>query len=401
MREAQLQLPPAEPSIGGRGFDRSGAMGREREQRDLYSVLRTLLRALPTAVNVIVKEGDDVVVEDVGGLTRLSVIDGDGAPWRPSKEEMHLFVRGQYGEDWQTHIRKRALDVGTSLTMDDWCRINAGFVHQDALQLVLRRHPSEPLSLTDIAAPPELGTLAEEPRGLILFVGRTGAGKSTTMAAAIKHINQRQPRHIIRIEDPLEIPVGSQHSLITVREVGHDVDSADCAVVDALRQAPDVICVSEIRSRETAAALFDAADAGHLVMATVHGPNPVDALSRLCGLFGAEAPSRAKLLASVLLAVVGQIRLPRADGAGYRAFFEMLVPGPAQSEPRILIEGAKWSELRARLNSRQLPQCIPLSDTLARGVADGLVGRSVAELNAFDRPSFLKALEAIAPAATR
>jgi twitching motility protein PilU len=389
MRELEVALPPLSNAVSDPAVARQERVGIG----PLYDVVRQVLRALPTAVNIWLVEDEDVVVEDVEGLARLLLVDRKQL-WRPTRATMRDFVDTLFSEGWERPMKSRALDVGATLTMDDWCRVNAGYVHEGRLQLVIRRHPATPMTLNDIGAPPELHTLIEEPRGLILFVGRTGAGKSTTMAASIGHINSRQSRHIIRIEDPHEIPVAPDRSLITVREVGRDVDSADLAVVDALRQGPDVICVSEVRTRATAEALFDAADAGHLCMATVHGANPVDALARFCGFFGSESATRAKLLSSVLLASIGQIRLPRIKGDGYIALFETLVAGEAGSPTRDLIAKCEWVALRERLNARKLDQSVPLAVSLARAVREGVVDRRRAELNAFDRSSFQLALEA-------
>lgn len=361
---------------------------------DVFAVVNALLsdRRLHLT-DLFVREDRRLVGSGMAGLVQFELAVDEITEWIPTREALEEFIAYVFEDDWRTAIKRRALDKGRRLAEDDFCRFNAHLHDTGRLQIAVRRHPRDPMTLAQIGAPAGLTTLAEEPRGLLLFVGRTSAGKSTTQAAVIEHINRKFPRHIVRIEDPLEIPVEEAQSLITVRQVGIDVDSADLAVHDALRQRPDVICVSEVRDAPTAQALFEAVDSGHLVIATGHGPNPVDALARFLAYFGEAAPQRAQILSQVLLGVIGQIRLPRRDGEGYGAYFELLAGAEQQSVARRLIAEQNWPELKRQLHAGQLAQCTSLSESLGEAVRRGELDADVAVHAAFDRPGLLANLK--------
>lgn len=359
----------------------------------VYAVVDELLHKPELHLtDLFVREDEPLVGSTVSGLVRFELEDAYGLDYVPDRIQIESFLDTVFDSGWKERIKQRALDEGRQTAAEDWCRFNAHSYDAGRLGLAIRRHPPQPMTLDDIGAPPELRTLAEEPRGLILFVGRTSAGKSTTQAAIVQHINARFSRHILRVEDPLEIPIVGDKSLITMRQVGVDVKSADLAVHDALRQRPDIICVSEVRDAATAHALFEAVDSGHLVLATVHGPNPVDSLARFLAYFGDAAPQRAQILSQVLLGVVGQVRLPRRDRRGYRAFFELLAGGEPDSDARNLIGAMNWSHLKARLNSGELANSTALSESLVEGVLSDEVYEEHALHAAFDPASFVQML---------
>jgi len=173
--------------------------------------------------------------------------------------------------------------------------------------------------------PPGVEKLSEEHRGLILVTGATGAGKTTTLASMIGHINRTRRQHIVTIEDPIEILHDDASCIVNQREVGIDTDSFNEALRRALRQDPDVILIGELRDSETAETALQAAESGHLVLSTMHTVDASETLGRLVEFFPAiKQPQVRSILAGVLRGVVSQRLLPRADG-GRVAAVEVMV----------------------------------------------------------------------------
>ena len=182
--------------------------------------------------------------------------------------------------------------------------------------VVIRYITSEIPSLASLKVPSTLGDLILQKRGLLLVVGATGAGKTTTLAAMIDHRNTHSSGHILTIEDPVEYLFRNKKSVVNQREVGTDTSSLQVALKNALRQAPDVILIGEIRDRETMSAAISYAQTGHLCLATLHANNSYQALNRILNFYPVE--TRATMLgdlASSLKAVVSQrlLRTPAGD----------------------------------------------------------------------------------------
>jgi twitching motility protein PilU len=191
--------------------------------------------------------------------------------------------------------------------------------------VVVRYINIEVPQLASLNVPAVLGDLVMEKRGLILMVGSTGAGKTTTQAAMIEHRNQRASGHILTIEDPIEFLFKNNRSVINQREIGSDTASLAIALKNALRQAPDVILIGEIRDRETMTAALAYAQTGHLCMATLHANNSYQALNRILNFYPVEV--RATMLAdlsSALKAIVSQRLLRTPKGARVPAVEVML-----------------------------------------------------------------------------
>lgn len=206
-------------------------------------------------------------------------------------------------------------------------RVNA-FVQQGRSGVVLRIIPTEIPELADLNLPPVLKELVLTKRGLILVVGGTGSGKSTTLAAMIGHRNASTRGHIITIEDPVEFVHQHRNCLITQREVGVDTASWDAALVNTLRQAPNVILIGEIRQRETMEHAINFSETGHLCLSTLHANSANQALDRIINLFSEER--RAQLLMDLSLnlrAVISQRLLPRIGG-GRIAAVEIMINSP-------------------------------------------------------------------------
>ena len=207
-------------------------------------------------------------------------------------------------------------------------RVSA-FQQRDLPGMVLRRIESKIPSMEELNLPPILKDLAMTKRGIIIFVGATGTGKSTSLASMIGYRNQNSKGHIITIEDPIEFVHEHQGCIITQREVGIDTDSFEVALKNTLRQAPDVILIGEIRSRETMDYAIAFAETGHLVLATLHANNANQALDRIIHFFDADRHSQLYMDLSLnLKAIVAQQLIPRVDGKSRRAAIELLINTP-------------------------------------------------------------------------
>lgn len=211
-------------------------------------------------------------------------------------------------------------------------RVNA-FFQQARIGMVLRTINSEIPTLDDLGLPPVLKDIAMTKRGLVIFVGGTGSGKSTSLAAMIGERNTNAHDHIVTIEDPIEYVHAHKKSIITQREVGVDTDSWHSALKNTLRQAPDVILIGEIRDRETMDYAIAFAETGHLCMATLHANSANQALDRIINFFPEER--RQQLLMDLSLnlkAFVSQRLIPHVSGKGRVAAVEVMLNSPLVSE---------------------------------------------------------------------
>ncbi|WP_432719307.1 PilT/PilU family type 4a pilus ATPase [Jeongeupia wiesaeckerbachi] len=211
-------------------------------------------------------------------------------------------------------------------------RVNA-FIQQGRVGMVLRTINSEIPKLEDLGLPPVLKDIAMTKRGLVIFVGGTGSGKSTSLAAMVGHRNETAYDHIITIEDPIEYVHEHKRSIVTQREVGVDTDSWMAALKNTLRQAPDVILIGEIRDRETMDYAIAFAETGHLCMATLHANSSNQALDRIINFFPEER--KAQLLMDLSLnlkAFVSQRLVPHRVGKGRVAAVEVMLNSPLISE---------------------------------------------------------------------
>ncbi|TEW54566.1 PilT/PilU family type 4a pilus ATPase [Psychromonas sp. RZ22] len=211
-------------------------------------------------------------------------------------------------------------------------RISA-FMQKDSPGMVVRRIQGNIPTFEELYLPEQLKEACMAKRGLILFVGATGAGKSTTQAAMIGFRNQHASGHILTVEDPIEFVHEHARSVITQREVGLDTDSFEEALRNSLRQAPDVIVQGEIRTRETMQYALTFAETGHLCMATLHANNANQALDRILHLVPKERHRQFLFDLSVnLKAIVAQQLIPTVDGKGSRAAFEIMFNTPTLAD---------------------------------------------------------------------
>ncbi|TDX24618.1 twitching motility protein PilU [Modicisalibacter xianhensis] len=234
-------------------------------------------------------------------------------------------LRGRFDE-------VREANFALSLQGKGRFRVSA-FFQRSQMAMVIRRIAFDIPRLDALGLPSALGDLASIKRGLVFVVGGTGTGKSTTLASMIQQRNETVGGHIICIEDPIEYIHPHRRAIINQREVGIDTESFEVALKNTLRQAPDVILIGEIRTRETMEHALTFAETGHLCLATLHANNANQALDRIINFFPPERHDQIWLDLSLnLKAVVAQQLLPAVDGQGRHAAIEILLRSPLISD---------------------------------------------------------------------
>jgi twitching motility protein PilU len=263
-------------------------------------------------------------------------------------------------------------------------RISA-FRQRSTYAAVIRFIPTEIPSLDSLNVPPILADLIMEKRGLLLMVGSTGAGKSTTLAAMMDRRNETTLGHILTIEDPVEFLFTNKKSVVNQREVGSDTQSLQVALKNALRQAPDVILIGEIRDRETMSAAIAYAQSGHLCLATMHANNSYQALNRILSFYPVEV--RGTMLgdlAAALKAIVSQ-RLLRTQDGGRTPAVEVMLNTKLISE---LIEKGDFSGVKEAMEKSMAEGSQTFEQDIAKLIVDGTVTRKEGILHA-DSPTNL------------
>jgi len=271
--------------------------------------------------------------------------------------------REHYERNWE-------MDMAYELEGVARFRVNC-FRQQGHLGAALRLIPVEIETIDALALPQILKQVAMLPRGLVLVTGPTGSGKSTTLAAMVNHINENKRAHIITIEDPIEFVHLDKNSAINQREIGADTHSFAHALRHVLRQNPDTILVGEMRDLETISLAITAAETGHLVFATLHTTDAMQTVDRAIDVFPPQQQAQIRMqLAVTLECVVCQSLLPRKDGSGRIAGFEIMLATPAI---RSLIREGKTHQIYNAIQSGQEHGMVVLDQYLASLVRDGLV----------------------------
>ncbi|HEY6146942.1 MAG TPA: PilT/PilU family type 4a pilus ATPase, partial [Thermoanaerobaculia bacterium] len=252
----------------------------------------------------------------------------------------------------------------------------------------VRALPAEPPRLSALNLPPAVEALTRLPRGLVLLGGATGSGKSTTLAALVDEINRRDARHIVTIEDPVEYEIPHRASVVEQVEIGTDAPDFPTALRAAMRQAPDILVVGEMRDPETMRIALSAAETGHLVFSTVHTTDAASAVSRIADSFPAERqPTIRQELSMALAAILTQTLLPRRGGGRIPACELLMVGyGARQHVRKNALQHLNQEIALTRKNGS-----LSFEDSLARLVREGLIDAEEARARAA-HPEELEAL---------
>ena len=250
-----------------------------------------------------------------------------------SPEQARDTVLGVMNKDQQeTFLQEHECNFAINTRGLGRFRVSA-FYQRNLVGMVLRRIEVNIPLVSDLGLPSVIEDLAMTKRGLIIFVGATGTGKSTSLASMIGHRNEHSSGHIISIEDPIEFIHQHRGCIITQREVGVDTDSFEVALKNTLRQAPDVIMIGEVRTRETMEHAVAFAETGHLCLCTLHANNANQALDRIIHFFPSDRHTQVWMDLSLnLRAMVAQQLVPTVDGQGRRAAVEVLINTPLMAD---------------------------------------------------------------------
>jgi len=283
------------------------------------------------------------------------------------------------------------LELDTAYSLSGVGRFRVNVMRQrGTLAFVIRLVPFVVPTIEQMNLPLICKELILRPRGLILVTGPAGSGKSTTMAAMIDHLNETESRNVITIEDPIEYLHRNKKSIIAQRDLGEDTRSFDVALMHTLRQDPDVIYIGEMRDLPTISTAIRAAETGHLVLGTLHTTDASQAVDRVIDIFPANQQDQIRLqFSQVLEAILTQCLLPRVDGMGRVAAFEILLAIPAV---RNLIRMGKTPELPnvMQLSSKEGMQT--LDQALAKLVKSQLISRENAVMKSSNPAQLLKLL---------
>ncbi|MFA5273346.1 MAG: PilT/PilU family type 4a pilus ATPase [Candidatus Peribacter sp.] len=306
-------------------------------------------------------------------------IDGELTPLSDEKmtpQATEAFVRAVLGEEaWQRFSQDREIDRSFAAEGDGRLRVNCSF-ERGQPSLVARIIPAQIPALADIGLADIAGPLCALTDGLILLTGPTGSGKSTSLAAMIQHINRTRAASIVTLEDPVEFLFPFGKSVIRQRELGSDFLSFPEALRHVLRQDPNVIMVGEMRDLETIAATLTLAETGHLILATLHTPNAVQAIDRIIDVFPPHQQSQIKSQLSLSLRVVIAQKLVPSAKRGRIAVREILINTSAVAN---IIREHRLQELPSVLQTGGEDGMRTFAKDAERLVKEGVITKEVGE----------------------
>ncbi len=314
----------------------------------------------------------------------------EGEPLGGRDEFFALFTPYLSPEDLAVWAAKRGIDAGFECEQAGArrrFRLN-GYWSFGKAAAAIRLLPPDIPPPERCGIPRGLTELCRKKQGVIFVTGPSGSGKSTTLASLLQWLCSREAEHVVTLEDPVEYVLASETSLIHQRQIGADVAGFAEGVRDALREDPDVICVGEMRDRETAQAALTAAETGHLVLATLHAPDAPRAVDRVIDLFSAEQQAQARSqLASTLLAVCSQRLLPSRNGRA--AAFELMT---ASAAVRNAVRENRISLLKSLIQTGGRDGMLSMEASLARLAVSGEVNADEAAQRASDAKEFERLL---------
>lgn len=324
--------------------------------RDLQRELRALVNSALTFSDIHIEQDQPLMLKTPRGWQRAHDTPVSMAQMAP--------VLTAIDQDWEDKIIDGALDC--PFTLGEW-RLRCNIFRMgrgSKVALSIRRFPLAPLALEAIGLPSYVKTVLEATKGIILVAGPTGAGKSTTIASMLDHINSTRHGHIITIEEPIEYQLQRKMSMISQKEVPTDTSSFASGLREALRQKPDVLMVGEIRDFDTADTVLHAGESGHLVLATLHTSSAARAITKLLSFFPQDQRSqRASTLAENLVGVVFQSLMPSEDGQHYVMASEMVFNNNQQIAP-FIIDPAKLPLINDFMKRKEDNMSRSLNDVL-------------------------------------
>jgi twitching motility protein PilT len=335
---------------------------------DVFSLLRTGKSKQASDLHMVV--GSPAVFRINGSLESA-----DGVASLTPEDINEAFLQLTTPEEREHFHRNLELDFGYTLPDVGRLRCNAA-QQRGSISLAVRLLPPKIPTIDELELPQICKELALKPRGLVILTGPTGCGKSTTLAAMIQHLNNQETRHVVTIEDPIEYVYTSVKCAVTQRQLGTDTLSFANALKHILRQDPDVILVGEMRDPDTADAVLTVAETGHFILTTGHAPSATQAMERIIDLFPPHQRHLAQTrLASLLVAALCQVLVPRADGSGRIAAVEIMLGNPAVKN---LIREGKLYQLPNVIRTHRDIGMISLDEALVNLYLKGLIsGRSV------------------------
>ncbi|MDB5987447.1 MAG: PilT/PilU family type 4a pilus ATPase [Nevskia sp.] len=282
----------------------------------------------------------------------------------------------------QEHLLKHwELDLATEAGGLGRFRVNI-FTQRGTLAMCLRYVRADVPTLAMLKMPDALAELALQKRGLILMVGATGSGKSTTLAAMMNHRNENTAGHLLTIEDPIEYVHQNKRSIINQREVGQDTVSYERALLSALREAPDVILIGEVRTRDTMDACLQLANTGHLAISTLHANNAYQAMQRIINLYPDDSRNQLYLDLSLTLRAIVSQRLVRGKDGRRVAAIEVMINTPYIAE---LINSRRIDEMRDAMAQSSDHGMQTFDQSLYKLYKDGVIELEEALVNADSR----------------
>lgn len=288
---------------------------------------------------------------------------------------------GELMNDRQRRVFEETMEMDLGFTVEGLCRVRCNvYMNKGGWASVSRVVPLKIKSVEELGLPPILNELTKHHMGLILVTGPTGSGKTTTLAAMLDNINANRSCHMVTIEDPLEFIHFDKKAYVTQREVGIDTLDFQPAMRAALREAPDVILIGEMRDITTMGIALQAGETGHLVFSTVHTSSAYETMDRVINMFPPhEKMYMCQRMGGSLRAIIAQKLVPRADGEGRVAALEILICTPTVTKK---IEDGHFSDLYALMNEGEFWGMQTMNQSLVRYVKAGIITEETALKNA-------------------
>jgi len=281
---------------------------------DLNFVLKKMLGAHPNISDLNFTVGRPCQVAGDGRLHAAEIGLGTGVLTPSQTEDLALALIDDNRRLLMDLLRHGSCDLSHHLPDGPRFRVNV-FSQQGTYSIVMRRLSSKVPTLQDLSLPDAFLSMSREKNGIVFFTGATGTGKTTSLAAILDEINRRENLHVITLEDPIEYVHAHKRATFNQRELGKDFDTFASGLRAALRQAPHVVLVGEIRDRETMEIALNAAETGHLVFSTLHTVSAAHTINRILGMFSTDEEQQIRFrLADAIRWVVGQRLLPRIGG---------------------------------------------------------------------------------------